>query len=97
MPKLNVQLDEDETEAPESESLRSMTSSLPSVSRSKREGLKYAERVQFSFTNVPKPIKVMFAKEAERRGITQKELLFHCLRAGGIDIPPMQEIDGRRR
>lgn len=98
MPKLDINLDETvSVAATEVAHLREMASSLPSVSRSKKDGLKYAERVQFSFTNVPKPIKLMFAAEAERRGITQKELLFHCLRAGGLDIPDAFEIDGRRR
>lgn len=96
MPKLDIKLDDG---PPEDTSTRlgSLTNGLPSVSRSKKDALKYAERVQFSFTNVPKPIKDMFAEEARRRGITQKELLFHCLRAGGIDVPDIIDIDGRRR
>ena len=53
--------------------------------------------MQFSFTNVPKPIKEAFAAEAQKRGVTQKELLYECLRAGGISIPETSEIDGRRR
>lgn len=96
MPKLDIKLaDDPEPVAPMT--LDSLTQGLPSVSRSKRDALKYAERVQFSFTNVPKPIKDMFAEEAKRRGITQKELLFHCLRAGGIDVPEAADIDARRR
>lgn len=96
MAKLEVKLD-DEIAGDIVPSLDTLTKGLPSVSRSKKDGLKYAERVQFSFTNVPRPIKDMFVEEAQRRGITQKELLFHCLRAGGIDVPEAIEVDGRRR
>ncbi len=96
MAKLEVKLD-DEIAGDIGTSLDTLTKGLPSVSRSKKDGLKYAERVQFSFTNVPRPIKDMFVEEAQRRGITQKELLFHCLRAGGIDVPEAIEVDGRRR
>lgn len=96
MPKLDIKLDVEPTDNATSP-LETLTQGLPSVSRSKKEVLKYAERVQFSFTNVPKPIKEMFVEEAQRRGITQKELLFHCLRAGGINVPDAIEIDGRRR
>ena len=67
---------------------------ITSVSAS---SLKDAPRVQFSFTNVPKPIKEAFASEAQKRGMTQKELLYDCLRSGGIHIPKTSEIDGRRR
>ncbi len=70
---------------------------LPSVSKAKSTALKDAPRVQFSFTNVPKPIKEAFALEAQKRGVTQKELMYECLRAGGIDIPDAAEIDDRRR
>jgi hypothetical protein len=96
MPKLDIKL-ADEPSPGAATPLDTLTQGLPSVSRSKKDALKYAERVQFSFTNVPKPIKDMFAEEAQRRGITQKELLFHCLRAGGIDVPEAAEVDGRRR
>ena len=70
---------------------------LPSESKAKSSALKDAPRVQFSFTNVPKPIKDAFAAEAKKRQLTLKELLYECLRAGGIDIPANAEIDGRRR
>ena len=96
MAKIDVQLGSEDT-ADETPPLKEMTDSLPSVSKAKKDGFKYAERVQFSFTNVPKPIKLMFAKEAQLRGITQKEFLYHCLRAGGLDIPDAPDIDGRRR
>jgi len=74
-----------------------MTAPLPSVSRAESSALKDAPRVQFSFTNVPEPIKEAFAQEARKCGLTKKELLYECLRAGGIDIPKSTDIDGRRR
>ena len=77
--------------------LKELAAPLPSVSKAKSTALKDAPRVQFSFTNVPKPIKEAFATEAQKRGLTQKELLYECLRAGGINIPDTAEIDGRRR
>jgi len=58
--------------------------------------LREAPRVQFAFSQVPKPIKDMFAARAQERGITMKELLYECLRAGGIEIPASTAIDRRR-
>lgn len=97
MAKLSVNLDDDVNNDDGSRKLKDLAASLPSVSRAKSSALKDAPRVQFSFTNVPKPIKEAFAAEAYRREITQKELLYECLRAGGIDIPDSIEIDGRKR
>lgn len=81
----------------EAETLRKMAVGLPSHSRAEAQALKIAPRTQFSFTNFPVPIKEAFDDEAKKRGMGKKEFLFHCLRAGGVDIPPYDEIDGRRR
>ena len=97
MAKVSVNLDDDLVGDDSSKKLKAMTAPLPSVSKSKSTALKDAPRVQFSFTNVPEPIKNAFAEEAKRRGVTKKELLYECLRAGGIEIPSTWEIDGRRR
>lgn len=97
MAKVSVNLDDDQEIDDSARRLRKLAAPLPSVSRSKTSALKDAPRVQFSFTNVPKPIKEAFVAEAQKRGVTQKELLYECLRAGGIDIPAAGEIDGRRR
>lgn len=97
MAKVSVNLDDDFGNDDSAAKLTAITAPLPSVSRAKSSALKDAPRVQFSFTNVPKPIKDAFAAEAAQRGITQKELLYACLRAGGINIPETAEIDGRRR
>lgn len=84
-------------EVSENETLRKMAVGLPSHGRAEAQALKNAPRTQFSFTNFPVPIKEAFADEAKKRGMGKKEFLFHCLRAGGVDIPPYDEIDGRRR
>ncbi len=97
MAKVSVNLDDDLNVEDGARKLKELAAPLPSVSKAKTSALKDAPRVQFSFTNVPKPIKEAFAAEAKKRRITQKELLYECLRSGGIDIPANEEIDGRRR
>ncbi|MEL7381876.1 MAG: hypothetical protein AAFN09_17300 [Pseudomonadota bacterium] len=96
MAKISVDLGED-APSPESKKLASIAAPLPSVSKAKAQSMKSAPRVQFAFTNVPQPIKEAFVAEAKRRKITQKALLYECLRAGGLDIPDADEIDGRTR
>lgn len=97
MAKVSVNLDEDLDGEDSARKLRELTAPLPSVSRAKSSALKDSPRVQFSFTNVPQPIKEAFAAEARKRQLTKKELLYECLRAGGIDIPATEEFDGRRK
>ena len=97
MAKVSVNLEDDFESDEAATKVREMAAPLPSVSKAKSAALKDAPRVQFSFTNVPKPIKDAFDEEAQRRGISKKELLYECLRAGGIMIPKTAEIDGRRR
>ena len=97
MAKVSVNLDDEMEEDGGARKLKELAAPLPSVSKAKSYALKDAPRVQFSFTNVPEPIKDAFAREARNRGLTKKELLYECLRAGGIDIPNSEEIDGRRR
>ena len=97
MAKVSVNLNDDFDGDDSTRKLKEMAAPLPSVSRAKSTALKDAPRVQFSFTNVPKPIKEAFAAEAQRRQLTQKELLYECLRAGGIEIPSTVELDARRR
>ncbi|MCB0627569.1 MAG: hypothetical protein KDC43_27510 [Saprospiraceae bacterium] len=98
--KISVDLDDDDVAAaenPETEKVRALASGRPSVHKAKIQGYRDADRVQFAFSNMPKPIKEMFDAEAYRRGMSKKEFLFHCLRAGGLDIPPFSEIDARYR
>lgn len=97
MAKVSINLDDDFEGDDSAQKIKELTAPLPSVSKAKASALKDAPRVQFSFTNVPKPIKDAFTAEAEKRQITKKELLYECLRSGGIHIPENAEIDGRRR
>jgi hypothetical protein len=97
MAKVIVDLDDDLDGDDSARKIKALAAPFPSVTKAKTSALRDAPRVQFSFTNVPKPIKEAFAAEAKKRRITQKELLYVCLRAGGLDIPANAEIDGRRR
>lgn len=97
MAKISIDLDEPIAPDPQVKQVDKLTTKLPSVSKAKATALKDSPRVQFSFTNVPKPIKDAFAVEAGRRGLTLKEYLYFCLRAGGLDVPEADRIDGRRR
>lgn len=97
MAKISVNLDDDPDRGEPPAAVRELAGALPSVSKAKSGALRDAPRVQLSFTNVPKPIKDAFDREAERRGIGKKELLYACLRLGGLEIPGQDEIDGRRR
>lgn len=96
MGKISVDLAETHA-TDDGDRLKAIAAPLPSVSRAKTHSIKAAPRVQFSFTNVPKPIKDAFVKEAKRRNISQKAFLYECLRAGGLDIPDVNEIDGRTK
>ena len=97
MAKISVTLDDDPARGETSAKFREMAEPLPSVSKAKSGALRDAPRVQLAFSNVPKPIKDAFDREAARLGIAKKELLYSCLRLGGIPIPEQDEIDGRRR
>jgi len=101
MARINVDLDNIDAETvQEAAGIDSLAASLPSPSRARRAALsaelRDAPRVQFAFSQVPKPIKDKFAAVARERGLTMKELFYDCLRAGGIDIPATAEIDRRR-
>lgn len=96
MAKISVDL-ADTAPSKEEGKLKEIAAPLPSVSKAKSQSLKSAPRVQFAFTNVPKPIKDAFVAEAKRRNLSQKEFLYECLRAGGLEIPDTKNIDGRTR
>jgi hypothetical protein len=99
MAKIDINLDDlsEETTPPVKEKLQALAAPLPSPHRAKIHSLRDAPRVQFAFSNVPKPIKDSFVAAAKKRGVTQKEFLYDCLRAGGLSIPSNKEIDGRKR
>jgi hypothetical protein len=90
MAKVSVDLSDELDGDDSAKKIKELAAPLPSVSKAKSSALKDAPRV-------PKPIKEAFAEEASKRKITQKELLYECLRAGGINIPANSKIDGRRR
>ena len=101
MGKINIDLTETDTAAKqEAAGIAALAATLPSAGKSRRAALtaelRRAPRVQFAFSQVPKPIKDRFEAVARERGITMKELFYDCLRAGGIEIPEAAEIDGRR-
>ena len=97
MVKVTVDLNDELDGNGRSNELKTMAASSQRVSKANSSALKNAPRVQFSFTNVPRPIKEAFATEAQKRGITQKELLYECLRSVGINIPDASGMDGRRK
>ncbi|MCY3878375.1 MAG: hypothetical protein OXF74_04250 [Rhodobacteraceae bacterium] len=101
MGQIDVDLtDIDASTIQEAAGIAELAAPLPSASRARRAALsaelKRAPRVQFAFSQVPKPIKDRFVAVAHERGITMKELFYDCLRAGGIDVPEAAEIDRRR-
>ncbi len=94
---LSDDLEDDGAASPEAAKLHTLAAGLPSVHKAKMEGLRHVERVQLAFSNIPKPIKDSYEAEARKRGMSMKEFLYHCLRAGGLNIPSNAELDGRRR
>jgi len=100
MARLSVDLGSDkvaERDDAENRKLKKLTRGRPSVSKAREQGWKDCERTGWSFTNIPVPIKEMFDAEAEKRGLGKKQFLYHCLRAGGLDIPADDVLDARRR
>ncbi|MGB0697023.1 MAG: hypothetical protein ACPGOY_15320 [Rhodospirillaceae bacterium] len=81
----------------DAEKLAALAAGLPSPSQAQKDMLKRAPRVSWTFNNIPYPIKQAFEEEAQRLGMTMKEYFLHCLRAGGLEIPSYDELDGRRR
>ncbi len=77
--------------------LAELAEGLPSPARARKEQLKRAPRLNWTFNNIPAPIKTAFEAEARARGMTMKAFFLHCLRAGGLDIPAYEDMDGRRR
>ena len=97
MAKVSVNLEDDLDGDDSARKIKEMAAPFPSVSRAKSSALKDAPRVQFLVHKCSQAEKEAFAAEAKKRRLTQKELLYECLRAGGLDIPANADIDGRRR
>jgi len=103
MGKISVDLTDDKPSveplksATEDAKLKALASGLPSAGKARSEGLKYAERVNWSFTNIPAPVKARTIEKAAEMQMGIKEFFYHCLRLGGVEIPDYEDIDGRRR
>ena len=97
MAKLDINLDDSEENTDTYTKLKKLSAPLPSVSKAKAYAWRDTPRVQLAFSNVPSPIKEAFMVEAQKRGITMKEMLYECFRAAGISIPSNDAIDARRR
>lgn len=68
MAKVSVNLDDYFDRDDSAYKIKELASPVPSVSHAKSSALKDTPRVQFSFTNVPKPTKdSLFSEEKKRR------------------------------
>ena len=76
---------------------KDLTEGLVSVSGARNNAIEHAPRVQMAFSNVPEPIRESFKLEAMNNGMELKEFFYHCLRAGGVDVPEYGEFDARKR
>lgn len=99
MGKLKIDLDMTAEQGDKQEDiiLKEMTRGLPSVSAARHEGIRRSPRTQMAFSNIPMPVKEAFEAAARKAGMGLKEYFYHCLRAGGVDIPDYQDLDARRR
>ncbi len=97
--KLHIDLGNDDLKSnvPDNATIEELAAGLPSVSGAKKEALRRAPRTQLAFTNIPVPVKQAFEVEAKKHRMGLKDFLYHCMRAGGVDIPNNQELDARRR
>ena len=88
MAKVSVNLDDDLDGDDSARKLKELSAPLPSVSKAKSTALKDAPRVQFSFTNVPKPIKDhCVAVEGSDHFHDPEYLIAHCVDSQGYDRP----------
>lgn len=95
-----------ETDKEETEKLEKMTAGLPDPGTAKLERFKKRPRVAMMF-KVPDLIKEEWCNKAKELGFTrqisgvevadQTAMLYHAMRAVGIDIPDDEFIDGRKR
>lgn len=101
MGKVSIDLDDSVGQGYETVSERAVLAELavglPSVGKARLEHFRHAERVIWSFSQVPVVVKKMAEVKAREKGMGLKEFLYHCLRLGGVDIPEYSKMDGRRR
>ena len=85
------------TETSRETPLKQLAAGLPSSHKAKVESWREAPRTQLPFSNVPVPAKEAFDEQARINGMGAKEFLFHCLRAGGVELPEYAEMFRKRR
>ena len=95
---INIDLDtKPMQDVPAATTIEQLAAGQPSVSNARKDAVRKAPRTQMNFSNIPLPVKTAFEAGAKKAGMGLKEFYYHCLRAGGVDIPDYQELDGRRR
>jgi hypothetical protein len=57
---------------------------------------KLRDKVQLNFAAVPRFVRNEYERLAAEGGMNMREYLYHLLREKGADIPPYQEMDGRK-
>ena len=58
--------------------------------------VKLRDQVQFSFGRIPRFIYDQFEDLAVKAGMNKREYLYHLLREQGANIPPYDQMDGRK-
>jgi len=67
----------------------------PSVFQSDLKA-KLRDKAQFSFGHMPRFIVDIFEAQAKKSGMNRREYLYSLLREKGGDIPPYEQMDGRK-
>lgn len=57
---------------------------------------KLRQKTQLNFSQIPTFIADAFNQQCKAAGMNKKEYLYHLLRKEGADIPPYEEMDGRK-
>ena len=57
---------------------------------------KLRDQVQLNYGKIPKFIAEGMEARAEEEGMNKREYFYHLLRKDGVDIPPYEEMDGRK-
>lgn len=57
---------------------------------------KLRKKVQLNFGGIPQFVRDDFARLAEANGMNMRQYLYHLLRKEGANIPPYDEMDGRK-
>lgn len=57
---------------------------------------KLRDKAQFSFGHMPRFIVDIFEAQAKKAGMNRREYLYSLLRERGGDIPPYEQMDGRK-